>query len=76
MKIQTSIEKKIFIQKRIEEILKKYNEKIKKPKIEKSEIEKNIDYKIINNIFDYRVINRIITNALIKALEDSQRKKR
>lgn len=72
----TSIEKKIFIQKRIEEILKKYNEKIKKPKIEKSEIEKNIDYKIINNIFDYRVINRIITNALIKALEDSQRKKR
>lgn len=72
----TSIEKKIFIQKRIEEILKKYNEKIKKPKIEKSEIEKNIDYKIINNIFDYRVINRIITNALIKALEDSQHKKR
>ena len=72
----TSIEKKIFIQKRIEEILKKYNEKIKKPKIEKSEIEKNIDYKIINNIFDYRVINTIITNALIKALEDSQRKKR
>ena len=72
----TSIEKKIFIQKRIEEILKKYNEKIKKPKIEKSEIEKNIHYKIINNTFDYRVINRIITNALIKALEDSQRKKR
>ena len=66
----TNNEKKEFIDKRIEKLIDKYNKEIKTPKINIQSIKNNLDYKIINKVHDFRVINRLITNALIKTIND------
>ena len=69
----TSSEKAEFIQKRIIELVNKYNKEIINPPINSQLIKKHIDYKMVSNISDFRVINRLITNALIKALDDYEK---
>ena len=66
----TNNEKTEFIDKRIKKLIDKYNKEIKTPKINIQSIKDNLDYEIINKVHDFRVINRIITNALIKAIND------
>lgn len=66
----TNNEKTEFIDKRIKKLIDKYNKEIKTPKINIQLIKDNLDYEIINKVHDFRVINRIITNALIKAIND------
>lgn len=66
----TNNEKTEFIDKRIKKLIDKYNKEIKTPKINIQSIKENLDYEIINKVHDFRVINRIITNALIKAIND------
>lgn len=68
----TNMEKLQFIEKRLDELLKKYNTEIVNPKITISEIKQNIDFEKIGNISDFRVINRIITTALIKTIDNSK----
>ncbi len=66
----TNNEKIEFIDKRIKKLVDNYNKEIKTPQINFQLIKDNLDYEIINKVQDFRVINRIITNALIKTIND------
>lgn len=65
-------EKNSFIEKRLNQLMRKYKYQKLGPKITLEEIKQNIDYEIINKVSDFRIINRMIRDALTKAINDKK----
>lgn len=67
-----NMEKKAFIEKKINKLLEVYKEENLQPKINANEIKNNLDYEAISKISDFRVINRIIISALMKTIDNAK----
>lgn len=67
-----NMEKKAFIEKKINKLLEVYKEENLQPKINANEIKNNLDYEAISKISDFRAINRIIISALMKTIDSAK----
>ncbi len=67
-----NMEKKAFIEKKINKLLEVYKEENLQPKINANEIKNNLDYEAISKISDFRAINRIIISALMKTIDNAK----